>query len=336
MNVAIAVQPLESFRSATLSQVNAMRILLVVSLIAVAIPNAAVVHAQGSGSMTAHDHGMPMPQDGAMTALLTNPFGSRGASGTATVSGTSVRMQWSGDQPGTVRVWSVRRGSCARDDGLVGVASAYAPMAVDASGSALGSASLAVPLAADSQFYVLVQTTTGSAATSATATPLACGVFGKGATPTLAAAELATSPNGSGPAAGDQSAMDHSTMDMSGMNMSDRGGTDASLMEIHMRMMADPVIRERVMTDPVLQRMMSGMEAMGVNMPGMTNQPAGTGAGGNVGAASTAIRPAAKAAARPARRPATTPVTKPTAKPAPAATPGMDHSKMPGMRKPPV
>ena len=324
-----------------------MRILFVVSLISFAVPNAAVVHAQVSGSMTAHDHSMPMQQGGVMSALLTNPFGSRGASGTATVSGTTLRMNWSGDQPGTVRVWSVRRGSCARDEGLVGVASTFAPIAVDASGSGSGLANLGAPLATDSQFYVLVQTATGSPATSATATPLACGVFGKGATPAQAVTKLTTSPNVSRRAAVDHSAMDHSAMDMSGLNMSDMGGTDTSLMAIHMRMMADPVIRERVMTDPVLQRMMggmSGMKVMGTDIAGMTNEPAGMGAGGNVGAASTAMRPAAKAAAKPAPRaaakppakPVAKPVAKPTAKPAPAAMPGMDHSKMPGMRKPPV
>jgi hypothetical protein len=42
----------------------------------------------------------------------------------------------------------------------------------------------------------------------------------------------------------------------------------ARMMEMHERMMADPVIRERVASDPVLQRMMSEMHG---GMPGMTH-----------------------------------------------------------------
>ncbi|WP_310572045.1 hypothetical protein [Gemmatimonas sp.] len=336
-----------------------MRTLLVVSLLAFAIPNAAVVRAQGSGSVTSHDHSMSMPQGGAMTALLTDPFGSRGASGTATVRGTSVLMQWSGDQPGTARVWSVRRGSCARDEGLIGAASAYAPIAVDAAGSARAGASLDAPLAADGQFHVLVQTAADSPSAGAAATRIACGALAKGATPARAVTELTTSSNGSRPAAMDHSAMDHSSMNMSGSgaasgaadaatpstSMSGMGATDTSLMAIHMRMMADPVIRERVMTDPVLQRMMAqmpGMSAMDLDMdmPGMKRAPSGSGAAARAKATGTtaepAARPAVKPATRAATRPAAKPAAKPASKPAPAAMPGMDHSKMPGMRKPPA
>lgn len=343
-----------------------MRPLLVAVLVTFGVPNVAVMHAQASGSMLANHSNMPMHQSGAMTALLTAPLGSRGASGTATVCGTTVRMQWSGDQPGTMRVWSVRRGSCARDEGLVGLASAYAPLNVDASGSATGRATLGMPLATGGPVHVLVQTAAGSLATGATATTLACGALGNGATPARAAVtELTTSPNGSKPAVVDHSAMDDSTMDhssmnmsgsgatsgavaasspstnMSGMNISDVDGTDTSLMAIHMRMMADPVIRERVMTDPVLQRRMAqmpGMSSMGMNMemPGMKSAPSGSGAAARAKATGTRAKPVATPAVKPATRAATKPATKPAAKPAPAAMPGMDHSKMPGMRKPPA
>ena len=89
-------------------------------------------------------------------------------------------------------------------------------------------------------------------------------------------------------------------------------------MAMHRRMMADPVIRGRVRTDSVLQRMLeqlsvhdstsmhSSMPAM--IMPGMSSTPA------------TSARRGAKKSPR-----------KPAVKPAPTSMPGMDHSTMPGM-----
>lgn len=337
-----------------------MRFRVVAALVVLGVPNATVMYAQASGSMPANHTSMVMQENGALTALLTDPLGSRGVSGTASVNGTAVRVVWSGDQPGTVRVWSVRGGPCAREEGVVGAVGAYTPITVDASGGAIGSATLGAPLAADGQFHVLVQSSAGSAAAGASATTLACGALRNAAAAARAAvSELTTSPNGSKPAAVDHSTMDHSKMDHSSMNMpgtsasgdaasssekmSDTISSDSSLMAIHLRMMADPVIRERVMTDPVLQRMMTGMSGMAAvaeSTPEMTSVPARIGAGGSAGAASSPTTPAAKSAARSTSRAATKPaakaVAKPAAKPAPAATPGMDHSKMPGMRKPPV
>ena len=348
-----------------------MRTVIVVALIALGVPGGTSLRAQATASMPASHAGMPMQQGGAFTALLTSPLGSRGASGNATVSGTAVRVIWSGDQPDAVRVWSVRRGSCARDEGLVGAPGAYPAMTVDASGSASGNAILGASLAGDGEFHVLVQSSAGPPTADATATIIACGVLGNAAAPTSAVGrELTTSPNGSKPAAVDHLTMDHSTMDHSAtnvsstgasspaagasspsMNMSGMGDTDTSLMAIHMRMMADPVILERVMSDPVLQRMMAqmpGMSSMDMDMAGMTSAPAGSGAAATAKTARTMAKPVAKpatrAAAKPAKKPATKPAAKPAAKPAPAAMPGMDHSKMPGMdhskmpvsRKPPA
>lgn len=345
-----------------------MRSLFLTALAALGLPSGSAMQAQASGDPHANHAAMPtQPAAGELTALLTDPLGSRAGSGTATVIGTTVRMNWSGDQPGAVRTWSVRRGSCTRDEGIVGTASAYAPVTVDASGSASSNASLGAPLMADGQFHVVVQTSAGASAAAGTASTLACGRLGVGAPPSRVAAELTTSPNGSKPAAVDHSAMDHSKMDhsgmnmsatsassaaagatsastnMSGMTMSGTNSSDSSLMAIHMRMMADPVIRERVMTDPVLQRMMAqmpGMSSMDMHMdmqkdmPGMTSAPPGSGAPARARAASTTPKPAAK----PAPKAATKPAAKPAATPAPAAMPGMDHSKMPGMSpaKPPV
>ena len=331
-----------------------MRLFFLTAVVALGVPNGSVVYAQAPGGVTANHASMPMqPPSAARAALLTDPLGSRAASGTSTVTGTMVRMVWYGDQPGAVRSWSVRRGSCTRDEGLVGEASAYAPITVDASGSASGSANIGAPLAADSQFHLRVQSSADSPATGAVATTLACGTLRNAAAPVRAAAkELTTSPNGSKPAAADHSAMDHSMMDHSGMNMSGTGASggaagasssstnvsrmdDSTMMAIHMRMMADPVIRERVMTDPVLKRMMAqmpGMSSMNTDMPRMTSEPAaGAGATGSTTAASAAAKPATRATRMPATKPAAKPAAKPATKPAPAAMPGMDHSKMPGM-----
>ena len=300
-----------------------MRFLVVAVLIVLFVPNATVVYAQASGSMPANHTSRPMREHGALTALLTDPLGSRGVSGTASVNGTTVRVIWSGDQPGTVRAWSVRGGPCARDEGVTGAAGDYTPITVDASGGAVGSAALGAPLAAERQFHVLVQSSARSAAAGVTAITLACGSLRNAAAAARdAVTELTTSPNGSKPAAADHSTMDHSSMNMpstgasgdaasSSVKISDTGSSDSSLMAIYLRMMADPVIRERVMTDPVLRRMMAGMPGMSALQEStleMMSVPVRTGAGESAGAA----------------------------KPAPAATPGMDHSKMPSVRKPPV
>jgi hypothetical protein len=77
-------------------------------------------------------------------------------------------------------------------------------------------------------------------------------------------------------AQGQTQAMDHSAMGAQGqagaMRGMQHGGTGtpnmALMMEMHERMMADPVIRERVATDPVLQRMMAEMHG-GQGMQGM-------------------------------------------------------------------
>ena len=72
-----------------------------------------------------------------------------------------------------------------------------------------------------------------------------------------------------------------------GMQHGDMGNMNMELMmQMHARMMADPVIRERMATDPVLQRMMQQMQTMPqtqgsgtMNMPGMNmGAPAAAGA----------------------------------------------------------
>ena len=100
------------------------------------------------------------------------------------------------------------------------------------------------------------------------------------------------------------------------------GHMDA-MMELHMRMMADSVIRARVLADTAMRRMMTEMvEQMPAehreHMREMLRE--------------WEAAPAAAPKARPAVKKPATP-KKPPAKPK-AAMPGMDHSKMPGMKKP--
>jgi hypothetical protein len=81
------------------------------------------------------------------------------------------------------------------------------------------------------------------------------------------------------------------------------GGMDMQrMMQLHERMMADPVIRERIATDPVLQRMMAEMHgAGGMPMHGGHAGDAGhaghAGHGGTAGHAGHAGHAAAGAAA---------------------------------------
>lgn len=108
------------------------------------------------------------------------------------------------------------------------------------------------------------------------------------------------------------SATDHSATNH-GAPGAGRGASTSAMMEMHRRMMADPVIRQRVMADTAMRRM---MQATTERMPA-----AGRPTSGKDG-------PAAKAPAKP--RPSTAP-----AKEEPGdSMPGMEHGKMPGMKKP--
>jgi hypothetical protein len=89
---------------------------------------------------------------------------------------------------------------------------------------------------------------------------------------------------------------------------------DRQTMELHERMLRDPVIRQRVMADTAMRRMMDAK----------TSKPA---------AKSTAARQPATAKKAPAaKKPA--PKRAAPAKPAPPKLAPMDHSKMPGMKMP--
>lgn len=301
-----------------------MRSLSIVSVAALLVLGSRPMHAQASGAAHA-GHAQPTRPSDTLTALLTDPLGSRAASGTATVTGTTVRIAWDGDKAGSVRTWSVRRGTCVRDEGVLGAVGAYAPITVNGSGSGTGSATLGAPLANDARYHVVIH----GSDNAATALPFACGALGAWVLPPKGDTVLTSSPNGSRPAPVDHSTMNHAEMAMprdSAPGAPPPALSDSTLMAIYVRMMADPVIRERVRTDPVLQQMLAGVPAL-PSMP--TDIPA---------AEKDSTR--AETPATGARRTTTSrPAAKPTAKPTPKPThnmPGMDHSKMPVKRKPPV
>ena len=128
----------------------------------------------------------------------------------------------------------------------------------------------------------------------------------------------------------------------------------SEMMQMHERMMRDPVIRERMMADTAMRRMMQehagmmnpAMPGMKHDMPGMKHDMAPT-----ARPATTRARPASSRKATPVKSPARTstakrasatktptrkaaPAKKAPAKPAPAKPVPMDHSKMPGMKMP--
>ena len=120
--------------------------------------------------------------------------------------------------------------------------------------------------------------------------------------------------------------MSHAGMDMD--------STSASEMEMHMRLLSDPVIRQRIAADTGLRRMMTAMigqmppdhRAMMLELLAKP-APRATAAKPATPKKMTARKPTA------ANKPATAKKPEPK-KPMDMNMPGMDHSKMPGMGKP--
>ncbi|MBA2687130.1 MAG: hypothetical protein H0U64_03420 [Gemmatimonadaceae bacterium] len=153
-----------------------------------------------------------------------------------------------------------------------------------------------------------------------------------------------TPAQNSGNVAGQMKGMDHSKMNMPGMQPAtdsakspmmhemDHGKMagshgDSAMMAMHMLMMADPVIRERMLADPEMRKMMSEMmsqmDTTHMRMMQHTHKPTARKAvvRKNTAKKSAARKPAAAKA--PVKK---APVKKPTPKKDPMA--GMDHSKM--------
>lgn len=306
------------------------KVLSVTVAFGTALAGAMISNAQTSS--TPHDHASISAPRTTLSALLTSPLGSRAAYGTAMMSGTTLQVTWVGDVPRAVRPWQLREGSCTQSGSTVGRPSLYPSLAIDVAGASAGTAKLDAPLAPDGAFVVVVY------ASEADSLPvmMACGALSNGV-PKLRAANAAV-----------HSTMDHSTMDHSAMStgetpttsdtvagvagvghsrMSMSGAADTlttTLMAIHRRMLADPVIRERVRSDPVLQRMLNDMP-MEATTPADAPKP-----GTSKSPMNSSTTAPTKATTQPKAKP-------PTPKKSPANTmPGMDHSKMPGMKKPPV
>lgn len=307
--------------------------------------------AQNPGAMVDHpamQSRMSMDRDSGVTALLTGPMGTRSPNGTVTVTGRTVRVDWSGDQPGSTRPWFVYRGSCTRDEGVVGAPSAYTPIAVDNRGAGTGTATLPAPLAASAAYVVAVR----DGAPGATQAIIACGPIGTGGMrgDQMAGMDHMTGMSGMGTgresaksAGSGMAGMDHSMMNMPGMQTargaasmpmgaSDATSMSASMMALHQRMMADPVIHRRVMHDPTMRRMLeavtSGKSAEG-RAPSMSGRTmSGMSMPGNASGSPSASKPSPTARA-PARKRA-----KPSAKKGSMpgmVMPGMNDGSMKGM-----
>ena len=129
---------------------------------------------------------------------------------------------------------------------------------------------------------------------------------------------------------------------------------NAQMMELHERMLRDPVIRERVMADSAMRRMMQQMDSTHAGMPHDMNMSMPAKAPAHDMSNMAGMRQPAPATAAKTSRPAakSTTTRKPTtvkkapaakkpapkkaapAKPAPPKPAPMDHSKMPGMKMP--
>ncbi|MEO8193184.1 MAG: hypothetical protein ABI681_04990 [Gemmatimonadales bacterium] len=111
--------------------------------------------------------------------------------------------------------------------------------------------------------------------------------------------------------------MDHSTMKMPGMTMPGTEVSSKAMMDLHMRMMADPVIRARMMADPEMRRMMGTMMPAGTSATTSHSHPT-----------MKSKKPAARksAASKAPAKKTSKPAAKKPVKKDPMA--GMDHSKM--------
>ncbi|MDP1857993.1 MAG: hypothetical protein Q8K82_04950 [Gemmatimonadaceae bacterium] len=359
--------------------------------------------AQNTDSTAAHA-GMRMQTGVVVSALLTGPLGTRSPVGTVAVTGLTVRVEWAGDRSGATRPWYVHKGSCNRDEGMVGAASSYTPIEVDARGNGISTAALDAPLVEGNSYFVAVH----DAGPGATAGIVACGELAAGSVGVgrMGGQKMDGMPMGDSMTMDDMpgmsasrssgriadtstTAMDHSAMNMPEMQptksvtpkavdhsrigqtaRANPHGADSwssILMAIHMRMMTDPVIRERAMADSVLRRMMAQMPAEYGDMltgdsadpKGATGRPAvrtrraakegsprAPATSGNVShegmnmrgvtmpakpVAKPQTKQTTKSVTKPAQESAAKPAVKPAVKPAPKPAPSRILDSMPGM-----
>jgi hypothetical protein len=83
---------------------------------------------------------------------------------------TSILLNVTHADPGTVHPWALHHGRCGADRGIYGPAAAYEPLTVDAEGRGAGQATVRMPLPAEGPFFVRV-----AASTASPETVVACG-----------------------------------------------------------------------------------------------------------------------------------------------------------------
>lgn len=75
---------------------------------------------------------------------------------------TSAEVQYTGDSPGATRMWHVHAGSCGKAGAILGAASAYPALKVDAKGAVKVKATLRVQLPESGSYYIDVHAAPGS------------------------------------------------------------------------------------------------------------------------------------------------------------------------------
>jgi hypothetical protein len=94
------------------------------------------------------------------------------ATATTTATQTTVTATLSGAEPGSVHPWHVHFGSCTDDQGIVGEASAYPALQVDANGNATATATVNFRLTPAAPYMVNVHQSSTNLATIVACGPL--------------------------------------------------------------------------------------------------------------------------------------------------------------------
>jgi hypothetical protein len=88
----------------------------------------------------------------------------------ASRSNTSILLNVTHADPGTVHPWELHHGRCGADQGIYGPAGAYEPLTVDAGGRGAGQATVRMPLPTEGPFFIRV-----AASPASPETTVACG-----------------------------------------------------------------------------------------------------------------------------------------------------------------
>ena len=128
-----------------------------------ALAAALALAACGGQSSSTNAGAEPVGFMGAQWSATLNPVTGSPApevSGTATVMGnadssqTRVEVALTGATPGAGHPWPLHRGTCGDDQGIVGEASAYAPLTVGINRRATGTATLGIPMPRSGEYMI--------------------------------------------------------------------------------------------------------------------------------------------------------------------------------------